>query len=254
MAFPLTVNLAYGMEKRETSDQRHKLGTRATTPDGRVFYYAEASSAAIARGGNIVNGIAAVAAHDMDVAATAAQSAGDTTISIEVPTTDLTKDQYKDGYLYFNDGPAEGEIYRIKSHPAHDASADNTVIITIDEPDGIVTALTTSSLCGLMYSPYKDIHIVDGNGTPTTGVVGVTTAPVTADYFCWVQTSGPAAVLMGAQVGIVGDGIARSQQDEDGTVERSDYSDESDLVNLGVSMGIPAVATDYQWVMLNIRS
>ena len=254
MAFPLTVNLAYGMEKRETSDQRHKLGTRATTPDGRVFYYAEASSAAIARGGNIVNGIAAVAAHDMDVAATAAQSAGDTTISIEVPTTDLTKDQYKDGYLYFNDGPAEGEIYRIKSHPAHDASDDNTVIITIDEPDGIVTALTTSSLCGLMYSPYKDIHIVDGNGTPTTGVVGVTTAPVTADYFCWVQTSGPAAVLMGAQVGIVGDGIARSQQDEDGTVERSDYSDESDLVNLGVSMGIPAVATDYQWVMLNIRS
>jgi hypothetical protein len=68
----------------------------------------------------------------MDVAATAAQSAGDTTISIEVPTTDLTKDQYKDGYLYFNDGPAEGEIYRIKSHPAHDASDDNTVIITID--------------------------------------------------------------------------------------------------------------------------
>ena len=254
MAFPLTVNLSYGMEKRETSDQRQKLGTRATTPDGRVFYYAEASSAAIARGGNVVNGIAAVAAHDMDVAATAAQSAGDTTISIEVPTTDLTKDQYKDGYLYFNDGPAEGEIYRIKSHPAHDASDDNTVIITIDEPDGIVTALTTSSLCGLMYSPYKDIYIVDGDGTPTTGVVGVTTAPVTADYFCWVQTSGPAAVLMGAQVGIVGDGIARSQQDEDGTVERSDYSDESDLVNLGVSMGIPAIATDYQWVMLNIRT
>ena len=40
MAFPLTVNLSYGMEKRETSDQRHKLGTRATPPDGRVFYYA----------------------------------------------------------------------------------------------------------------------------------------------------------------------------------------------------------------------
>ena len=78
--------------------------------------------------------------------------------------------------------------------------------------------------------------------------------PVTASYYCWLQTSGPAAVLMGAQVGIVGDGIARSQQDEDGTVERTDYSDESDLVNLGVSMGIPAVATDYQWVMLNIRS
>ena len=255
MAFPLSVNLAYGMEKVETSDQRRKLGTRATTPDGRVFYYAENSNTAITTGGQIVDGIAAVAAHDMDVAATAAHSAGDTTISIEVPTTDLTKDQYKDGYLYFNDGPGQGEIYRIKSHPAHDASDDNTVIITIDEEDGIVTALTTASLCGLMYSPYKDIKIIDGDGTMTTGPIGVTATPVTADYFCWVQTAGPCSILMGAQVDIVGDGIAISQQSsESGTAERTDYSDESDIVNIGTSMGIPSVATDYSWVMLNIRS
>ena len=250
MAFPLTVNLAYGMEKRESSDQRHKLGTRATTPDGRVFYYAEASNTAIARGGNVVNGIAAVAAHDMDLVSAAA-SAGATSFTTTTSLT-VTKDQYKDAYVYFNDGPAEGEIYRIKSNTAVSSAAG--LSITIDEPDGLVTALTTSSLFGVMYSPYKDIHIVDGNGTPTTGVVGVTTSPITADYFCWVQTAGPAAVLMGAQVGIVGDGIAISQQDEDGTVERTDYSDESDLVNLGHSMGIAAVATDYQWVMLNIRN
>jgi len=250
MAFPTTVYLSYGMEKKETSEQKQKLGTRAVTPDGRVFYYAEASNTAIARGGNVVNGIAAVAAHDMDlvaVAASAAATSFTTTTSLTV-----TKDQYKDAYVYFNDGPAEGEIYRIKSNTA--VSGATGLSITIDEPDGLVTALTTASLFGVMYSPYKDIHIVDGNGTPTTGVVGVTTAPVTADYFCWVQTSGPAAVLIGAQVAIVGDGIAISQADEDGTAERTDYSDESDLVNLGHAMGIPAIATDYQWVMLNIRN
>ena len=250
MAFPLTVNLSYGMEKRETSDQRHKLGTRGTTSDGRVFYYAEASNTAIARGGNVVNGIAAVAAHDMDLAAAAASAAA-TSFTTSTSLT-VTKDQYKDAYVYINDGPGEGEIYRVKSNTA--VSSATGLSITIDEPDGLVTALTTATRFGLMYSPYKDIHIVDGNGTPTTGVVGVTAAPVTADYFCWVQTSGPAAVLMGAQVGIVGDGIAISQQDEDGTVERTDYSDESDIVNLGHSMGRPAVATDYQWVMLNIRN
>jgi hypothetical protein len=238
------------MEKRETSDQRHKLGTRATTSDGRVFYYAEASNTAIARGGNVVNGIAAVAAHDMDLAAAAASAAA-TSFTTSTSLT-VTKDQYKDAYVYINDGPGEGEIYRVKSNTA--VSSATGLSITIDEPDGLVTALTTATRFGLMYSPYKDIHIVDGNGTPTTGVVGVTAAPVTADYFCWVQTSGPAAVLMGAQVGIVGDGIAISQQDEDGTVERTDYSDESDIVNLGHSMGIPAIATDYQWVMLNIRN
>ena len=250
MAFPLTVNLSYGMEKRETSDQRHRLGTRASTADGRVFYYAEASNTAIARGGNVVNGIAAVAAHDMDLAAAAA-SASATSFTTSTSLT-VTKDQYKDAYAYINDGPGEGEIYRVKSNTA--VSSATGLSITIDEPDGLATALTTSTRFGLMYSPYKDIHIVDGNGTPTTGVVGVTTAPVTADYFCWVQTAGPASILMGAQVAIVGDGIAISQQDEDGTVERTDYSDESDIVNLGHSMGIPAIATDYQWVMLNIRN
>jgi hypothetical protein len=250
MAFPTTVYLGYGMEKVESSAQKQKLGTRAVTPDGRVFYYAEENGTGIARGGNVVNGIAAVAAHDMDLAAAAA-SASAITFTTTTSLT-VTKDQYKDAYLYVNDGPGEGEIYRVKSNTAVSSAAG--LSITIDEPDGIVTAFTTATRFGLMYSPYKDIHIVDGNGTPTTGVVGVTAAPVTADYFCWVQTSGPAAVLIGAQVAIVGDGIAISQADEDGTAERTDYSDESDLVNLGHAMGIPAIATHYQWVMLNIRN
>ena len=255
MAFPTTVQLKQGMEKVETSSQKHKLGTRGGTSDGRICYYAENSGTAIDHGGYLVDGIAAVAAHDMDVAATAAHSVGDTTISIEVPTTDLTANQYKDGYLYFNDGPGQGETYMVKSHPAHDASDDNTVIITIDDEDGIVTALTTSSLCGLMYNPYKDIKIIDGDGTMTTGVIGVTTAPVTADYFCWIQTSGPASVRLGAQVGVVGDGIAVSQASgESGEAERTDYSDDSDLTNIGVAMGIPAVDSDNQWCMLNIRA
>ena len=249
MAFPTTVYLSYGQEKVETEEQKQKLGTRAVTPDGRVFYYAKNSSAAITPAGKICDGIAAVAAHDMDLAAAAA-SAGAITFTTSTSLT-VTKDQYKDAYVYVNDGPGEGEIYRVKSNTA--VSSATGLSITIDEPDGIATAFTTDTKFGLMYSPYKDIHIVDGNGTPTTGVVGVTTAPVTADYFCWVQTSGPAAVLIGAQVGIVGDGISVSQQDEDGTAERTDYSDESDLVNIGHAMGIAAVATDYQWVMLNIR-
>jgi len=222
------------MEKRETSDQRHKLGTRATTPDGRVFYYAENSGTAITRGGQIVDGIAAVAAHDMDLAATAT-SAGATSFTSGTSLT-VTKDQYADGYAYFNDGPGEGQIYKIKSNTA--VSSATGLSITIDEPDGIITALTTSSLFGLMYSPYKDVKIIDGDGTMTTGPVGVTAMPVTADYFCWVQTAGPAAILMGAQVDIVGDAITWSQESgESGTAERTDYSDEADNATIGQSMG-----------------
>jgi hypothetical protein len=239
------------MEKRETSDQRHKLGTRATTPDGRVFYYAECSGTAIGTGGKIVDGIAAVAAHDMDLASAAA-SAGATSFTTSTSLT-VTKDQYKDAYVYFNDGPGQGEIYRVKSNTA--VSGATGLSITIDEPDGLATALTTSSLFGLMYNPYKDVKIIDGDGTMTTGPVGVSCMPVTADYFCWVQTAGPCSILLGAQVDVVGDAITWSQQSaESGAAERTDYSDEADVVNLGTSMGIPAVDTDYTWVMLNIRS
>ena len=250
MAFPTSINLKPGMEKVETSSQKHKLGTMATTPDGRVFYYVENSGTAITTGGQIVDGIAAVAAHDMDLAFTAT-SAGATTATSGTSLT-VTKDQYKDGYVYINDGPGQGEIYQVKSNTA--VSSATGLSITIDEEDGFATALTTASLFGLMYNPYKDVKIIDGDGTMTTGPLGITTTAMTADYFGWIQTAGPAAILLGAQVDIVGDGIAVSQQSgESGAAERTDYSDESDIVNIGTSMGIPAVDTDYTWVMLNIR-
>ena len=239
------------MEKVETSSQKHKLGTRATTPDGRVFYYAENSGTAIDHAGYLVDGIAAVAAHDMDLAFTAT-SAGATSATSGTSLT-VTKDQYKDGYIYINDGPGQGEIYQVKSNTA--VSSATGLSITIDEEDGFATALTTSSLFGLMYNPYKDIKIIDGDGTMTTGVLGVTTTAVTADYFCWIQTAGPASVRLGAQVGIVGDALTWSQASgEDGEAERTDYSDEADIINIGTAMGIPAVDSDNQWCMLNIRS
>ena len=250
MAFPLTVHLGYGQEKIETSSQKQKLGTRAVTPDGRVFYYAENSGSAITTSGQIVDGIAAVAAHDMDVAATAT-SANALSFTSGTSLT-VTKNQYKDGYVYFNDGPGQGEVYRIKENTA--VSSATGLKITVDEPDGIRTALTTSSLFGLMYSPYKDVKIIDGDGTMTTGPLGVTTIPVTADYFCWIQTSGPAAVLSGAVVGIVGDAIGVSQASgESGAFDLWDSSANEDSRPIGHAMGIPAVDTDYAWVMLAIR-
>ena len=256
MSFPSYVELDFGDEKKESSAAigNLSLGTRGVTPDGRVFYYAKNSSAAITTAGFIVDGIAAVAAHDMDVAATAAHSVGDTTISIEVPTTDLTANQYADGYLVCNAGPGEGEVYRIKSHPAHDASDDNTVIITIADPGGIRPALTTASLFGLVYNPYTDVKLIDGDGTMTTGALGVTTIPVTASYYCWLQTAGIGSVALGAVVGIVGDGLQVSQASgESGRAELYDLSGEDDVQSIGTAIGIPSVDTDKQLCLLTIR-
>ena len=262
MAFPTTVYLSYGWEKVETSEKKLKLGTRGELPDGRVFYYAQNSSTAISTAGMLVDGLLNEADHDMDKAVTAATSAGSTTVSLEITEAsggsgDLVKDEYADGYLMFNDGPGEGEVYRIKSHPAHDASADATCVFTLDEPDGIRTALTTSSLAGIFKSPYNAVAIVDGDATPTsrTGVVGVTTIPVTASYYCWLQTAGISTVALGAQVGVVGDALTISQESgESGMAERADYSDESDLATIGVAIAIPSVSGDKQACILHIRN
>ena len=255
MAFPSTINLSYGQEKVETSGKKLKLGTKGVTPDGRVFYYARNGSAAITTAGMIVDAGTAltVNAHDMDVPA-AANTAGTTGITISVPTTDLTKDQYADGYIIFNDGPAEGEVYRIKSHPAHDASDTNDVVITIDEPDGIRTATTTSSLCGFLVNPYAAVKIIDGDGTMETGALGVTTIPMTASYYGWIQTAGVGSVAVGAAVGVVGDGLQISQaSSESGRAELYDLSGEDDIQSIGTAIGIPSVDTDKQMCLLTIR-
>ena len=255
MAFPLTVNLGYGQEKVETSGQRQKLGTRASTPDGRVFYYAKVGIA-ISTAGMIVDAATTFteANHDMDLTLILAHSVGDTTISLEVPTTDLTKDRYADGYLMFNDGPGEGEVYRIKSHPAHDASDDNTVIFTLDEPDGIRTALTTATEAQIIENPYSGVKLMDGDGTMESGALGVTVIPMTASYYGWIQTAGIGSVALGAVVGIVGDALQISQASgESGRAELYDLSGEDDIQSIGTAIGIPSVDTDKQMCLLTIR-
>ena len=249
MAFPLTVHLGYGQEKVQTSDQKQKLGTKAVLPDGRVFYYAENSGAAITTAGQIVDGIAAVGAHDGDLA-TAALAAGSLTVTTTTSLT-TTKDQYKDGYLFVNDVAGQGEVYRVKSNTAVASAAGCE--ITIDESDGTRTALTSSSQFGLMYSPYKGVKIIDGDGTMTTGPIGVTPIPVTASYYFWAQTSGPAAVLSGAATFVIGDAVGISKADEDGTADLWDASTEEDSRPIGTSMGVASVNTEYGWVMLAIR-
>ena len=45
----------FGAEKKETASAEHALGTKMVLPDGRTFYYAKNSSAAITSAGMIVN-------------------------------------------------------------------------------------------------------------------------------------------------------------------------------------------------------
>ena len=247
MSFPNTIHGKYGWEKVQTSGQKHKLGTRMTFDDGRVFRYCEVGGSDIAAGA-IVQAPAGVANHDMDLAiATAA--AGVTQLTVTLGGTAATKDQYKDGYIYVNDGTGEGSVYKIKSNAAGDSSG--TCVITLDEEDGTVTAVTNGdTLVGLAVNPYSNVII-----SPTTVsniAVGVAPRALTSNYYGWLQTWGPASVLCNA-AGVIGEPVRVGGASTAGGFEDLDRdgSGENEQV-IGHQMLIASVATDYALIDLNI--
>ena len=248
MSFPNEIYGKYGWEKMETSGQKHQLGTRMILPDGRVFRYAEIGAADIA-GGAVVQAPAGVGAHDQDLTV-AAVSAGSTTVTLSGTLT-ITKDQYKDGYMHINSGTGAGEVYRIKSNTA--VSSSNTVL-TLDEEDGLATALTAGAgncEVGLSYNPYSNVII---SPTSVSNVaVGVAPTLLTQDYYGWVQTWGPAAVLANA-AGVLGEHVRVGGASTAGGTEDLDRdgSNENEQA-IGVQMLIaPSNAGDYALVFLQI--
>jgi len=196
MAFPTTISGSYGWEKVQTSDQRHKLGTEMAFVDGRKFRYVEVGGTAITEG-LLVASEAPAGNHDEDLAV-ATTSAGSTTVAVTLGGTAAVKNLYAEGYLFINI-PILGtsanphEMYKIKEHAA--VASGGVLTATLDEPDGLVTAVTNGTeTVGLIKSPYKDIVVAPA--AVAGRFAGVTTMSMTADYFGWVQVAGIATVAM----------------------------------------------------------
>ena len=172
----------------ESSTQLFPLGSRLFYGN-TVYRYGKMGSGAVTAGKCVTH--AASIAHHFDLTPTAGVAAGETAISLETAGTDLTLNQYAGGYLYVNDAAGEGQMLRIKSNPAHDHSADPSVIITCY--DDLATAITTSSRVTLIADPNSALI---GQAATTTGAtMGVTVMDMTAAYYGWFAVSGPATVL-----------------------------------------------------------
>ena len=247
MSFPDTVYGKPGWEKKMTSDQRHKLGTRMSLADGRAYRYAKDSGAGIAAG-RLVQAPATDAADDMDLAWSAGAAVGGTTITTGTSLT-ITKDQYKEGWLYTNDGTGEGQIYPIKSNTAVSGAAG--CVFTIDDEDGFAIALTaTTSLFGVVYNLYDGVLVQPT--TITNAAVGVSTTTVTASYYTWLQTWGPCALLDTGASWVVGDQLASAETGAAGAAILLDSSGAPDNQSIGYSMYIVPVTTDFGFVNLTI--
>ena len=159
--------------------------------------------------------------------------------------TDLTANQYAEGYLFVNDVNGEGQCLKVKSNPAHDHSDDPSVIITCY--DDLATALTTSSQLTLMPNPYSAVVVAPA--THTGACVGATTIDMTASYYGWFQTHGPAALLTDGTLTLVSpagrsDGTA-------GAVEVLDSDADAEGQVIGQVMCVSA-DSEYSLIWMNL--
>tara|TARA_Y100000310_G_scaffold334355_1_gene413963 strand:- start:1638 stop:2420 length:783 start_codon:yes stop_codon:yes gene_type:complete len=168
----------------ESSTPKHKLGSRLQLGP-RVFYYALAGEALTA-----AKMVAFTADKDLETTVTVAHGIGTTALTVTAEST-ITVDQYAEGMLIVDQGTGAGDQYVIKNNAAIGSSATGTV--TIYEP-GLVTAWATSDTdIALWTNPFYKLTQV---GAATASGAGIPLIDVTDAYYFWVQTYGPAGVLI----------------------------------------------------------
>jgi hypothetical protein len=225
---------------QESSTQLFGFGTLLYYGD-RIFRYTGIGGVAVTAG-KLLQTSAAVPNH-RDVAVQAAAAAGVTTITVTLGATAATANQYKDGYIHINDDAGQGQFMRIKSNPAADASATLTLTLY----DKVVTALTTSSKADLIGALFNDVVVAP---TAETGaLVGVTAMDMTADYYGWVQVSGPCSVLTSGTL-VLGHPAVRSDTLA-GAVEPGDHGTAGENFTVG-SVMVVNDDTDNSVINLNL--
>jgi len=212
----------------------------------RVFRYAEAGEAITA--GLLTMGKDGTDAHQVDLAV-AAQSVGDTTITL-TGSLSVAKDLYKDGYLIFNDVEEEGHMYKVKGNTLV-ASATGCVV-TIDEEDGLVTAITTSQQVGLYENPYKDIEIHDGNAIDSAPL-GWTQVDRASGSDGWIWVNGWTAALVDGTPAAGSPLVTSNNASLDGSVEVYDEDGTDNLAPVAVNGPLAGVAGEYAFIKANIE-
>jgi hypothetical protein len=242
MAFPQTITGKYGWEKVTTTAQKQKLGTRMQIGD-REFVYASTGEAITV--GKLVMGGAGTAAHQVDLAVSAA-SAGATTVTLS-GSLSIAKDLYKDGWLIFNDVEEEGHIYRVKGNTL--VSSATGCVVTIDEEDGLVTAITTSQQVGLYENPYKDVEAHDANDVDHAPL-GWTCVDIASGSYGWLCVKGFTSALID---GTPAAGVPLiASNGVDGAVEVYDEDGTVNLSFVGYMGPIAGVAGEYGLIKANI--
>jgi len=106
-----------------------------------------------------------------------------------------TKDAFKDGYIHFHLAAGAGQTYQIKGNAAFDASE---TVVQFDLYDPLTIALTTSSRCGIIQNPYK--NVIASTAVAAGIFTGIPQLVVTLNYYFWSKLAGPSCVFGNAAI------------------------------------------------------
>ena len=208
MSFPVTIEGGQADIVKESATALHPVGTRMVLEDGRVFRYALNGGTALSKGKLCSNALAEGDEYEDLTSQDAATTADDNiTLLVAYSTASVTcaADRFKEGYMYVNTGTGAGQVVQIAKNDAGGSSTGATVKIYFKEDEYLSAALdTSSSKIGLVKNLYDSVvvHSKCTNYAPGYVPVGIPPIEVTANYYFWLQTWGPAAVLEGANLSL----------------------------------------------------
>ena len=185
----------------ESATQLFPLGTKLIQGE-RIWRYCKAGATGLNIAAPLSSAPAVHADQQEDIGCGAASAIGSYTVSL-TSTADLDgspndeDDTFKDGYWHVNDANGQGQCYKIKSNEGFSGTAES--IFTLYDP--ITIATTTDTQSGLIMNPYYKVVVC-----PTAATMGmccgVPQLAVTASYYFWSQTGGPASVVPQAAIAL----------------------------------------------------
>lgn len=218
---------------------QYRLGERLQVGE-RVFHYAKATETLVA--GKLCTGLIGQISEEI---VTVAHPAGTRAVTVTAELA-VTTNALAEGTLSVVKGTGAGDTYRIKSHEAIAAGARGTVQLY----DGLLRAWSTTDTGVTLYTNMFNVQEsnIDQRETP----IGVPLINVGAGLYFWIQTWGPASVLMGEAAGEASHTRTLTIGSvTPGSVEVLNVAGEP-IVGQILTDGLTAVAERYQLMLLMI--
>lgn len=192
MSYPTIIYIPEGEQFNNYDSKLWPLGTRAILQDGRRFVFVEAGTSALVAG-KVQQSEIPDPDHDTLPVVTGEQNAR--TISFTNGSDEIEVNLYADGSIVTEAAAGVGEGYLLKIDLAHDSQASSTTVSMPLAPGyGLPLDLNTSDKITFCKNPYADVII--SAAPPVALILGVGCSPIPGDEWGWLQTWGPAAVLI----------------------------------------------------------